>query len=194
MFRSRSQRAALVAAVTFLVGAGVASGAAHTQVIVYETFDASGTPTIAVAQTIKGSCFSGSSAARRRDAWRCMSGNRIYDPCFSAHQVNFVLCPIGAPAVKIKLTKPLPGKFANRRKASTSGLPWALRLTSGATCRFLNGATSLVDHRRADYACGTSKNLLWGSPIRSTEPWTIFSAPFTTKRLTSKVAIKTAWF
>lgn len=194
MPRARFQRAILLAGLGLSLGAATASGAARTRAIIYTAFDASGTPKLKIAHTVKGSCFSGSSAAQRRDAWRCMNRNQILDPCFSAQRVTFVLCPAGASAIEIKLTKPLPSKYANHQKPSTSGLPWALRLTSGATCRFLTGATDIVDRRRANYVCATSTNLLWGRPIRSTEPWTIFSAPFDAKRLTRKVALATAWF
>jgi len=185
------------AVIALLVGAVPAAAGTRTSARIYEPFTASGAPSVHVVQTHRGSCFSGSLAAGRKDAWRCMSRNLIYDPCFSAGKVHFVLCPSGpgsSSAIKIKLTRGLPTGFANKGKASTSGLPWGLRTVSGARCLLATGATNVVDHRRANFFCGRNKNVLWGNPIRRTEPWTIFSAPLDAKRLTRKVAIRTAWF
>jgi hypothetical protein len=197
MVRSRSQRAVLGAVIAMFAGAMPASAATRTSARIYEPFTASGAPSVHVAQTHRGSCFSGSLASGRRDAWRCISRNLIYDPCFSSGKVHFVLCPSGpgsASAIKIKLTKGLPTGFANKGKPSTSGLPWALQTVAGAKCVLATGATNVIQRRRANFFCGTHKDVLWGDPIRRTEPWTIFSAPANAKKLTRKVAIKTAWF
>jgi hypothetical protein len=43
-----------------------------------------------------------------------------------------------------------------------------------------------------DVALG--KQLLWGEPVRASQPWTIYSAPVTANTLTRVVEIKTAWF
>jgi hypothetical protein len=197
MVRSRSQRAVLGAIIGLLVGAAPAAAATRTSARIYEPFTASGAPSVHVAQTHRGSCFSGSAASGRKDTWRCISRNLIYDPCFSSPKVPFVLCPSGpgsTSAIKIKLTKRLPAGFANKGKPSTSGLPWALQTVSGANCVLATGATNVVDRRRLNFFCGKRRNVLWGDPIRRTEPWMIFSAPADAKRLTRKVAIKTAWF
>jgi hypothetical protein len=44
-----------------------------------------------------------------------------------------------------------------------------------------------------DYAC-TNGQWLWDQPNRSTEPWTIFVAGVSAKRLTTKTKIAIAWF
>jgi hypothetical protein len=174
-----------------------ALAATHTAAKIYEPFTAAGAPSVHVSRTIRGSCFSGSDSAIRKDAWRCMSGNFLYDPCFSSSKANFVLCPAapgGASVIKLKLTHALPHGMADPGKPSTKGLPWSLETTSGAKCAFAGGATSVIGGRRLNYFCGKSTIGLWGSPNRKTEPWTIFSAPFQAKKLTQKVGIKTAWF
>jgi hypothetical protein len=197
MVRSHLQRAVLGAVIAMLVGAASASAATRTSARIYEPFTASGAPSVQVAQTHRGSCFSGSLASGRKDAWRCISRNLLFDPCFSSGKVHFVLCPSGpgsASAIKIKLTKGLPAGFANQGKPSTSGLPWGLKTVAGTKCVLVTGATNVLQNRRANYFCGLHKDILWGDPIRRTEPWTIFSAPVDAKKLTRKVGIKTAWF
>jgi hypothetical protein len=197
MPRLRILAAALVA-LTLLPGAAATAGATHTRTQIYEAFTAAGAPAKHVAKTVRGSCWEGSIAAFRSDAWRCMSGNFIYDPCFSsAPAAGIVLCssaPWTSSVVEIKLTKGLPVSMANPHGASTKGLPWALQTTAGKKCSVVTGATNAIGNRRAGYACGHSKQWLWGAPIRKSEPWRIFAAPIQAKKLTRTVGISTAWF
>jgi hypothetical protein len=105
-----------------------------------------------------------------------------------------VICPLGpwtSAGAEITLTGRLTG--ANKGKPSTSGNPWAVE-TPSDKCVLATGATSILDRRRANYFCGTSKNVLWGAPSRQSEPWTIYSAPATATKLTRKVPIRVAWF
>jgi hypothetical protein len=167
-----------------------------TQTHVYRAFKANGAPAIHVMKTVSGSCFSGSLVRDRDDAWRCMSKNFIYDPCFSSPKAKgIVLCPAAAwkrSGVEIKLMKPLPKKFADKRKPSTRGLPWAIETTSGMKCSFEAGATFVFHHLRANYQC-SSNVWLFSRPDRSHEPWTIHAGPTHPKKLHT-VAVKVAWF
>jgi hypothetical protein len=176
--------------------AGALAAAARTRVVIFEAFTASGAPAIHVTSAVHGTCNGGSSAIDRNDAWRCFAGNFVYDPCFSSTAATgIVLCPAGAwsgSGVEIKLTAKLIG--ANRRPPSTSGDPWALETTSGLKCLLATGATSFLDHRRANYFCGKNKDVLWGSPSRRSEPWTIFAAPSTATKLTRRNKVGVAWF
>ncbi|MEA2197413.1 MAG: hypothetical protein QOJ25_1464 [Solirubrobacteraceae bacterium] len=188
----------LVISGVVLVGAATAALAAgtRTHAVVFEAFTAAGTPALHVTSTARGTCNEGSSAIDRDDAWRCFAGNFVYDPCFSSIASNrIVLCPAGpwsGSGVEIKLASKLAG--ANRRKASTSGNPWAIQTTSGLRCQIATGATAVLDHRRANYFCRKSKDILWGSPSRKSEPWTIFAAPLSARRLTRRVGVRVAWF
>jgi hypothetical protein len=199
---SRAKVSSLIAAVVLAAGAAAGVGAAlagaaptRTRAIIYQAFTSSGKPAIHVTSTSRGSCNGGASAINRSDAWRCFAGNFVYDPCFSSPKATgIVLCPLGpwtASGAEIKLTAPLTG--ANKGKPSTSGHPWAIE-TSTDKCVAATGATSILDHLRANYFCQTTKNALWGYPSRTSEPWTIYSAPGTATKLTRKVAIKAAWF
>ena len=168
----------------------------RTQTHIFDAFTAAGKAAIHVTRTARGSCFTGALAVNRNDAWRCISGNTLYDPCFSSKKAKgVVLCP-SAPwktyAVKLKLTKRLPKPDPG--KPSTSGLPWAIKTTSGMQCVMDTGATKAIGKVRANYGCVGSQNFLWGSPSRSSEPWTIYSAPLKATKLTQRVSISVAWF
>jgi hypothetical protein len=187
----------LIAALIAVASVSVAlAGATRTQTHIYEAFTSAGSPAIHVTKTVRGFCNGGSSAIDRDDAWRCFFGNFVVDPCFSSSAAKgVVLCPTDAwssSGVEIKLTKAL--LYGDKGKPSTSGQPWAVETTSGAKCEIDTGATSVVDHRRANYFCQKGKDVLWGSPSRSSEPWTIYSAPATATKLTSKVKLSVAWF
>ena len=89
-----------------------------------------------VVDTLNGSCWEPSIAVERRDAFRCMSGNRIFDPCF-AHGTGEVYCPeelIENRGAAIKLTKPLP-----QANTSVSDQAWAMQLQSGEFCKVGTG-------------------------------------------------------
>lgn len=191
----------LPAAMVVLLGASgisVASVAtsSRTETHIYRAFKASGAPAIRVTKTVRGPCFSGSDATDRDDAWRCASGNFLYDPCFSSDKAKgIVLCPAAAWArsgIEIKLTKPLPQKYRDKHKPSTSMMPWTIETKLGSKCAIDTGATWVFHDLRANYGC-RSDEWLYGSPDRKHEPWTIHAGPAHPKKLHT-VAIKVAWF
>jgi hypothetical protein len=152
-----------------------------------------------VVKTIRGTCWEGSAAVAHRHAWRCMSRNFIYDPCFSrSNRSHSVFCPTQGPwladVIKIKLKKRLPIALGNKQKASMTGLPWALVTANGWKCRLETGATSVLDGQRLNYSCTGTQQVLWGAPNRGSEPWTIFVAPAQAHKLNHTVAISAAWF
>jgi hypothetical protein len=172
------------------------AGAVRTKTHIYEAFTATGKAAIHITKTMDGSCYIGSFAAARDDAWRCLSGNDLYDPCFSSDRAKGIVLCVVAPwqrsGVKIKLTKPLPKPYAG--KPSTSGLPWGIETTAGLKCVFATGGTTAIGGVRANYGCATSKEWLWGSPSRKLQPWTIYIAPFDAKKLSTRAKIAVAWF
>lgn len=111
-------------------------------------------PPPATGQQVSGDCFASSAAATRADAWRCMAGNVIYDPCFSqADSASSVVCvrnPLdSASFVTMSLTQPLPA--ASPVPAETH--PWFLQLADQTVCNFFTGATGGVDGERINYGC-----------------------------------------
>jgi hypothetical protein len=112
---------------------------------------------VQVAGRVSGTCFAASIADRGRpDAWRCISGNRIMDPCFQgAEGSQAILACLDDPwNPRVTVLTPngeLPRAQANN--ADLRALPWALELSSGARCVFLTGATTAVAGMRANYGC-----------------------------------------
>jgi hypothetical protein len=120
---------ALLISVLFALSAAPASGG-HTKVIDYH-------PThMTVVKTISGSCWEGSIAANRSDAFRCMSGNSISDPCF-VRDATSVACPdipTADSGVVIRLSTPLP-----QNHVVGAVTPWAMSLESNVRCRVGTG-------------------------------------------------------
>ncbi len=80
-------------------------------------------------KAVNGSCWTSSIASTRSDAFRCMIGNTIMDPCFKVSN-KVVNCPQDLAAktgVVINLTKPLPQ--ANTKSASK---PWRFQFAGGS--------------------------------------------------------------
>jgi hypothetical protein len=188
--------AALTVAGLIIAVPGAFAGPSTTQTHIYQAFKSNGQPAIHVVRTVHGHCVGGSSSTDRDDAWRCFSGNLIYDPCFSSAKARGkLLCP-AAPwknsGVELLYTGKLTG--GDKGKASTSRLPWGIETTSGLKCAFASGATNVIGHNRLNYFCTTGKNGLWGSPSRKSEPWTIYIAAESAKHLSQRIGIKVAWF
>jgi hypothetical protein len=186
-----------VVVVLFLAVPALAS-ATPTRAVVYHAFTSSGKPAYRVGRTLRGSCFSGAQSVNRDDAWRCISGNALFDPCFSSTQAKgIVLCPstpFSSSMVEIKLTKRLPTGMADKGTPSSSGLPWAIKTTTGLKCVMDTGATNAIGTTRANYGCQPGTSWLWGDPSRTTKPWTIRIAPLSARRLSRRVGIAQAWF
>lgn len=195
----RSLTRGLIAITLFVVVAAspaVAAGPLRTRATIFRGFNAAGRPTLPV-RTMSGSCFTGSLAANRRDAWRCSVGRFLYDPCISSPRARgFVICPnlrVNG-GIRIRLTRALPQRFANRRAPVLANRPWNIQLANGRHCAYSSGATNFVQGARLNYLCGGGVNYgLWGIPNRGAQPWTIRSAPFNATRLTQRRLIIRAW-
>jgi hypothetical protein len=128
---------------------------------------------------VNGNCGMGESAALdRADAWRCIVGNLIYDPCFStAPHATSVICGAmpGKPyGITVRLAQPLPTHAPARDRQ-----PWILALGDGSTCTFATGATFGVGGQRANYYC-TDKDWLIGLPSTG-RVWLAVKAQLSTK-------------
>jgi hypothetical protein len=189
--------ACLTTALVIGAASTAAAGTGATTATVYRPFTASGAGRLS-GPTKSGYCWTSSETSGRHDAWRCLSRNEIYDPCFSSARVKtFVLCPL-APwrnsGIKLRLTRPLPIALANHGALSLRNQPWALQLYDGRTCLLAGGASSLVDGIRLNYFCTNARSTgLWGFPDRATEPWTIYIAPYSATHLSERAPIKRAW-
>ena len=130
---------------------------AATKVVIFHPTGTAGAP-------VAGGCGMGESLALdRSDAWRCIVGNNIYDPCFStsAHATT-VICgasPSKPVGIKVTLSAPLPAHAKALDKQ-----PWIVILGDGLTCGFVTGATFGVGDQRANYGC-TQNDWIIGSPV-----------------------------
>lgn len=191
---------AALCAITTALATPAPAATAQTTVVIFNPWASSGLRSgFIVSQKVKGSCWTHSLATERPDAWRCMAGNDIYDPCFSSspHE-GMVACaegPFSKRIVLMTLTKPLTdnvkltGELWGLRLRSA---PWGLRLLSGDRCVFAEGATDAVGGERLNYACAKTGWIL-GVPDRSTAIWTARSVDWPHNHVT-QVRIATAIF
>jgi len=93
-----------------------------------------------VTKHVSGHCWTSSIASPRADAFRCMTGNEIYDPCFKL-DVTAVACPDVAAlntGVVINLTQALPPA----QSPAASPQAWAMVLQNGAHCSRATGTVA----------------------------------------------------
>jgi hypothetical protein len=161
-----------IAAMLTIVSAAVAADAS-TRVVLYTPYGIDGRLRLGftASASVQGSCWTSSLASSRPDAWRCMAGNFIHDPCFSGSAKTQVACP-SDPFEKVVLIIDL-GKALPPHSGSSGQSPWAVRLANGVICSFITGATGVVAGMRLNYGC-TDKGWILGEVDRSSQPWSVF--------------------
>jgi hypothetical protein len=142
-----------------------ASGATPTTVVMYHPAN------MRVVRLLHGKCWTGSIAAPRRDAFRCMTGNDIYDPCFEESATR-VACPSDvltnrgvAIAVPVLPSNPV----------TVPASAWAMELQNHAACDVITGAGI------AGYPFGCSGTLMCSSPHKIGSNYTATCANETAK-------------
>ncbi|HLJ58772.1 MAG TPA: hypothetical protein VKZ50_03475 [bacterium] len=138
-------------------------------------------PGVEVSGRVTGECFAASLADQSRaDAWRCMSANRILDPCFQGFEGSKIMlaCPENpwSPRVTLLVPSKVPPRAQANRPGIGQGLPWALELTNGTRCVFLTGATSAVAGMRVNYGCVGGPSVV-GELDRTLPQWRAFVDP-----------------
>lgn len=120
-------------------------------------------------KAVKGSCWTSSVASTRSDAFRCMIGNSIMDPCFKL-SARAVACPqnvVANTGVIINLTKPLPQ--ANPKSAAK---PWRFQVAGGSGIMCNAGTGTVV----GNYPYYCSGNLVCTVPATTAKWPTTFTA------------------
>src|SRR5579875_441498 len=119
---------------------------AETKVLHYQPAMPSGAPRA-------GSCWTNSIASNRSDAWRCMSGNEIFDPCFLIPGNRAVACDADpsrpGSGFLLRLTKPLPAPDVARGRP----YPFMVGLTDGSICGRFTGTLALVAGQIVRFGC-----------------------------------------
>ncbi len=136
-------------------------------------------PGVEVTGRVAGTCFASSVADQSRDdAWRCMTGNRILDPCFEGFQGTQVVmaCPETPWTSRVTLLTPTNAPANNLANQGDigGGLPWALELRNGIRCVFLTGATAAVAGMRVNYGCVGNAQAVVGDVNRVLPEWRVF--------------------
>jgi len=146
-----------------------------------------------VSASVTGHCWTSSEAVSSSSAFRCMSGNDIYDPCFApsstATRVLCVAAPWEPEVRMMQLTQTLP---AQTGPSITSITPWGFQLANGSLCELVQGAGSSVDGIALTYTCGPSSGGA-GKLDTSSEPWTVQYTDNVTSGPVSTVAVTSAW-
>ncbi len=132
-------------------GAAAAPAAvSQTEVITFE-------PGAPAGDAQEGSCWTNSLAVWRTEAWRCMVGNNIFDPCFAGG--DEVICgadPItDTPGFLLNLTESLPASDLSAEAQAAENHAWMAELADGTICGFATGATAGVDGERINYLCAS---------------------------------------
>jgi hypothetical protein len=136
-------------------------------------------PGFQVTSRGSGQCFSTAVAsAARPDAWRCMIGNAIHDPCFQniMGDPNQLACPEvpwNTNVTLLTLTSQLPTE-QRKEMALKDTLPWALELANGQRCTLFTGATAPIAGMRINYGC-PGGFIVVGDIDRSQPLWRAFS-------------------
>jgi len=171
---------------------------APTRVAIFLPFHVAGLRDgVAVSERASGRCFAGSlSSGGRPDAWRCNSGDRIYDPCFEGTQdERTVLLCVDTPWAEQRLlltpNQPLPRGEANPANL-TGSLPWALELANGARCELLSGATSVSAGLRVNYWCDGETSVI-GDIDRQQPQWQVFFVP-AEGTAAERIGVTAAWY
>jgi hypothetical protein len=123
-----------------------------------------------------GYCWTGSLAVNDSQAWRCMAGNDIFDPCFApvaepegSPEVACMATPWGG-VVRLRLTKALP--YALGDSGSGAANPdWAIELANHDRCVVSTGANGELGGIALVYYCQSGASA--GSLDTKSEPWTI---------------------
>jgi hypothetical protein len=137
-----------------------------------------GRPAVTVDGRRNGSCDSSSYVNPRLDAWRCIAGHFIYDPCFenlAEEEYGELLCVASpwARSGRIMFSAlDYDDRFRGRRG------PWALEMSNGRRCIFVSGASDQVRGRRLNYVCRLSRPgscpCGYGLPPRTRPYWRLF--------------------
>jgi hypothetical protein len=176
-------------ALALVVGVGPTLAAStQTKIVRFRVFTAGGQVIgVHVARTLRGSCFAGSIGLPRPDAWRCIVGNEILDPCLESPKSAAVplVCVGGNQGVALRLTKPLPTKLGNTKE--TTFFAWRLVLADSDVCqRFTGTAAGAVQGEGLVYGCTSGGTTT--EPSRAKPVWTVRylpkgQSPFKVKKL-----------
>jgi hypothetical protein len=177
-------RVIALGAVSMIVGllsvAGASSGERPTAVHYYVAFkDGRLAPGLRVMEHVHGRCDNGSEVEGRPFVWRCVWGNVLADPCFSATATSTsAFCPDAPWSNRgaLVLVRGLRG-WKPTHPEVISTWPWGVWTTNGKHCIAIRTGTSFVDGMRVNHGCEDGSVLI-GPVNRHTTPWTIYTSRY----------------
>lgn len=185
----------MISTLTTLLYLQLAEAELPTKLIIFNAYTQKDVlnPNLIVAQRYAGNCIARSIATPgRMDTWRCRASNMILDPCFEdTYSLACVVSPWSRKVAVLELNTPLVD--SNKRKISTSGLPWAVELENGQRCTYLTGSSIIIRNQRVNYGCESYKYNIIGNLDRSTPTWKAMVYNYDNKSV-DNIAITTAWF
>ena len=116
--------------------------AVDTEVSLYQPMMNAKTQSPAIVAKRVGQCAQQSELIKREDAWRCISENKVFDPCFIQPDGSHLhaVCPTSPwvnQAVEITVSSPLDNKQYQALDMSRT-FPWAIELTTGEKCQAID--------------------------------------------------------
>jgi hypothetical protein len=187
---------ALVAVLILALGATIPAAAqppAATRVVTYR-------PAVPSGAREAGQCWTTSIATNRPDAYRCLRGNEIFDPCFAARP-NLVVCdampPLDRRGFALALTRPLPKATPLPGPVA----PWIVQLADGNVCTPYTGTRPLVNGHIIAYGCEkrdarVSDNGPWTGLVEGTmtqgRVWRVLKGVYSDARGTAQGSFTTA--
>ena len=158
---TRVARSGLAALALAAVLAGCSSPSHHaakpparTVVKTFAAYAANGDLNVQVADVATGTCWTTSIAAPVPGAYRCIAGDRIYDPCFApAHPVRPIeVACLSAPWADAEVLR-LPGALPSAAPLPGNSRPWAIQLSNGARCVATTGTVPQVNGVDLGFHC-----------------------------------------
>lgn len=132
----------------------------------------------------EGQCFVNSIAQPYRDdAWRCLAGNEIKDPCFYLPSKDTVVCdtnPYSTTAgFRLRMAGILPMPAATVPAKDNWG--WLILLEDGTVCSPFTGTTPMLEGQVAAFGCvsaDASQNIVLLGELKTGKIWTATKAIF----------------
>ncbi len=160
------------------------------------------------AESREGRCWTTSIAIPRPDAWRCMVGNQIFDPCFALADGKSVECGANPwkskPGFRLNLTEPLPKPDITAQTAALAAKScWLLVLADGTVCTPATGTRAMVAGEMTTYYCESKQkngnivllgDLDTSGPIWQAEKAVLAPGPEgPTLQESERIPVKTVW-
>jgi hypothetical protein len=179
-----------LAGLTLCTFAGPADAA--TRVRTYNPWTADGDPKVRKWFHGSGECRRSSFVNSRPQAWRCVSGNIVLDPCFQSPTDEEVFCVSSPWSRRGHLLSAVLDP--DTRGRSPARAPWAMQV-GRARCVFIRRSRTSRRRRGPTYKCGSRRNrsFLFGRPNRKRRTWTVRASRDPRGAGARRARVRTAW-